>query len=347
MTSTSPLSRPPAVEVRHVPQGGGPEPLREEFAAFGLLELVRRRWRILVFLPLLVAALAGAYRFLQPRQYAAGGTFMPQSTSGPRSAISGLAAQLGVSLGSSDPAQSPEFFAALLRTRTVLERVANGTYDPAPGQKGRRGTLADALDVEGESPAERLDRAIEKLRRMIAVSSERETGLIRFTVLSRGAVLSRDIATRLLNEASDFNLAQRQARASADRRFAESRLGELRSELSVAESRFAAFQRGNRIIAGAPELQVEYDRLERDVRFREQVYTSLAQAYEQARLDEVRATPVLMIVEQPALPARPQDRGAAQFAIVVGVCAFALVAFVMITRDLLANARAARETAGA
>ena len=42
---------------------------------------------------------------------------------------------------------------------------------------------------------------------------------------------------------------------------------------------------------------------------RQQVYVTLAQTYEQARIDELRAFPVLSVIQEPRLPRRPNPRG--------------------------------------
>jgi uncharacterized protein involved in exopolysaccharide biosynthesis len=44
--------------------------------------------------------------------------------------------------------------------------------------------------------------------------------------------------------------------------------------------------------------------LERDISLRQQVYTTLVQSFEQARIAEVRDTPVITVLQPPFLPAR-------------------------------------------
>ena len=56
----------------------------------------------------------------------------------------------------------------------------------------------------------------------------------------------------------------------------------------------------------APDLKFEEDGLTREISVRQQVFTTLTQIYEQARLEEVRDTPVLMVVE-PAVQAPKAD----------------------------------------
>jgi len=42
---------------------------------------------------------------------------------------------------------------------------------------------------------------------------------------------------------------------------------------------------------------------------RQEVVTAMAQAYEQARIDEVRNTPVVTVIDEPEVPALPEPRG--------------------------------------
>jgi uncharacterized protein involved in exopolysaccharide biosynthesis len=63
------------------------------------------------------------------------------------------------------------------------------------------------------------------------------------------------------------------------------------------------------------------------------VYTSLAQAYEQAKIEEVRDTPVLSIVVPPSLPAKGDSRDLAKRGIVLTVFFAVLGGLVSLVRD--------------
>ena len=65
------------------------------------------------------------------------------------------------------------------------------------------------------------------------------------------------------------------------------------------------FLQRNRDLLNSPELTFQRDRLQREVSMQQEVFTSLAQALEQAKIEEVRDTPVLTLVEEPELPVRP------------------------------------------
>jgi uncharacterized protein involved in exopolysaccharide biosynthesis len=106
-----------------------------------------------------------------------------------------------------------------------------------------------------------------------------------------------------------FNLRTRQTNASAERKFTESRMNELRGEVGVAEAAMQRFLEVNRQQYLSPALEIEKGRLERGVALAQQTYNQLAQAYEHARIDEVRDTPLITVIQQPRVPVRPDARG--------------------------------------
>jgi len=65
----------------------------------------------------------------------------------------------------------------------------------------------------------------------------------------------------------------------------------------------------------------------------QQVYSSLAQAFEQARIDEVRNTPVLTLVDPPNLPAEPDRRWLLAKALLAALLGAMIGAFVALSRD--------------
>jgi uncharacterized protein involved in exopolysaccharide biosynthesis len=111
-----------------------------------------------------------------------------------------------------------------------------------------------------------------------------------------------------LSLVNDFNLNKRQSQAKAERVFVEGRLAEARGELDSAESAVARFLEANRRIDESPRLKADLARLQRRVDLDQQVYLTLAQGLESSRLDEVRNTPVITIIDEPEGSARKAGR---------------------------------------
>jgi uncharacterized protein involved in exopolysaccharide biosynthesis len=170
--------------------------------------------------------------------------------------------------------------------------------------------LVDRFEIEGETSEERHELTRRYLTEsVISVSIGRETGVVTVSVRTDDPGLSAAIGRRLLDLIATFDVDTRQSQASAERGFAEERLGQLRLELSTSEDLLKEFLVENRQFDNSPQLTFEYERLGRQVAMRQELVTAMAQAYEQARIDEVRNTSIITVIDQPEPPALPDPRG--------------------------------------
>jgi uncharacterized protein involved in exopolysaccharide biosynthesis len=83
--------------------------------------------------------------------------------------------------------------------------------------------------------------------------------------------------------------------------FVEGRFEEAEQELETAEERLAQFLERNQNPTTAT-LQFRRDRLQRQVTFKEQLYSELQSQLTQTRLDLQRRQPVVTVVEKPVPP---------------------------------------------
>jgi uncharacterized protein involved in exopolysaccharide biosynthesis len=290
-----------------------PFPLAEDDIELSQLSSFLRRHRRLLVACLIAGALLGTIAGLAwPRRYTASASFMPQGQNR-LSSLASLASQFGVSVPAVDAGRSPGFYATLMVSKNLLANVVQQRFTP---QGGTPVSLIDYLHAGGDNPAQRVESAVDKLSRKIGVTVDQKAGLVRVDVTMRDAVMSRDVARALMAEVDSFNLKSRQSQASQERQFAERRLAEAQVEKRQAEDELQAFLQRNRDFRSSPQLSFAYDRLADNVSLRQQLYTSIAQTFEQARIEEVRDTPVITVVESPMLPARPDSR---PFARAIGI----------------------------
>jgi uncharacterized protein involved in exopolysaccharide biosynthesis len=191
----------------------------------------------------------------------------------------------------------------------VLEGVVDTRYTFTWKGEDMSGDLVELLDSPGRTPALRREAAIKRLSDLIDVSTSLKTGMVTLEVTMRYPELARSIAARFLELLNTYNLKVRQSQASAERQFTEQRVKEIQEDLRAAEDRQQAFLQRNRDFRNSPELSFQHDRLAREVAMQQQVYTTMVQAYEQAKIDEVRDTPVITVVEQPEAPVRGDPKG--------------------------------------
>jgi len=291
---------------------------KDEISLLDLLNVLLRRRGVLVAATGAVTVLTLLVILLTPRSYTATTSFIPQMSEAGASRLAGLASQFGFQVPTQSPGETPAFYSELVESREVLGPLARAelTFRQEEDEEvfTTTGTLPDLLEIDEElDPAVRQQAAMRWLRgEAVSVSTGRETGLVEVSVQTPWAGLSELLARRILERVNAFNLQTRQSRAAAERGFVEDRLAEARDSLRAAEDRLESFLESNRQFlanrSSSPELTFRHERLQRQVAMQQQVYTSLAEAYEQARIAEVRNTPVITVVESPERPVRPDSR---------------------------------------
>jgi uncharacterized protein involved in exopolysaccharide biosynthesis len=278
-----------------------------------LLSLVnaalRYRW-LVVRVTVVAIALVVAVTLLLPREYTTSASFRSQARgSGAASMIPGLAAQLGLLAPLTEGSQSPAFYVELLQSRQILGAVVTHRFPTATRPNDTSATLVDLFEVEGKTPAIRRERAMERLTDVMEVIASPRTGVITVSITLRDPVLAEAVTRRILDELHRFNLESRQSQARAERRFTERRLAEVHRDLRTAEDRLQTFLQRNRDYRNSPQLMFQQERLTRDVAMQQGLFANLAQSFEQAKIEEVRDTPVITIVDPPERPAQPDPRG--------------------------------------
>jgi uncharacterized protein involved in exopolysaccharide biosynthesis len=315
--------------------------MKVSFFRLGVLAL-RNRW-LLLGLPLLTAAVGAVVSLNAPPKYIADTRFAPQRNEQGPFQLAGLAAQLGVNLMSRGNSESIEFYVELLRSRTLLAEVATSPL-PRPGGSQDEIRVADVLAADA-SPANRVRVAIGRLRRDLQVIPDVRASLVTVRLNAHDPQVAESVLARVLELVQQFNIEKRQTSAAAERGFVEARLRETERELRDAEDALETFMARNRRWRESPQLSLEESRLQSRVQLRREVFTSLSQSFERARIDEVRNTPVFTVLDAPPGSAR-RTGGTFPLVIFVGlILGFALAAGTVATREYLASLRE-RDPAG-
>ncbi len=231
----------------------------------------------------LVVGIAAA--LVWPPKYAAVATFVPEQTSSSRlpSSFGNLATQFGVSIGS-DPQQSGRFYADLLLSRRVVERVLQGFYASTDSAVGSDSvTLLDLMSIRGRDSLERLQKGVKKLRAAMSVDPDIRTNVVTLMVTARDPYLAAAVANRFVEAVNEFNTRIRQSQAGRRRRFVE--------------------YEQNRLWSQSPALQYQLGQLQRQVDIEKEVYLTLRRNLETARIDEVNDLPLISVIDW-AVPSR-------------------------------------------
>jgi uncharacterized protein involved in exopolysaccharide biosynthesis len=276
---------------------------------------MRRSWRLLVGVGAALALITGIVTFLTPRKYRATAMFVAnEEQSGglgkAGQSVAGIADMLGMGgtpglSALSGSTRSPEFYGALLNSKDVLDSIVNTQYHT----RQFSGDLVKYLKIKQPTRAESEFAALLKVKkRLMDVSVDSKTEMVAFTVTTSDPDLSAQIARHLLDEMNEFNLQRRQTTAGAERQFAEHLKNEALADLQKAEQTMTDFDTRNRSVDQSPLLLTERQGLERRIEIAEQVYMQLVQEYETSRIEEVRNTPVITVVDDPERLVEPIPR---------------------------------------
>ncbi len=288
------------------------------------------RYRVMIVLiGLLLALKTGIDVMRLPRFYSTEAEFMPQGARG-QSQLAGLAHQFGINVGGGDAGDTPQFYMDLIKSRLILGEVARKQYQMRTDSGVFSGTLiklfgGSRLPLPAQGPY-----IVARMKNLVDVQASPKTGVMTLTVRASTPDMAVQIANNVLTEVNTFNLNRRQQTAAGERAFMEGREAEALSELRDAEGNLQSFLTQNRDFARSPTLQLEYSRLTRAVDMRQTLYTSLASAYEQARIEEVRDLPVITVLAPPEAPLVPESKKGARkvlFALIIGLVIGAMVAF--------------------
>ncbi len=304
-----------------------------------LAALLMRRWK-----PVVALAAAGALFGLllglsAQRVYKSTAMLIPEGSEATPSGLAAAASQLGLRVPSTGSTWGAPVYVELLRSDELLEPVV-GDSVVVREQGNKRVSIIQLLGAKGANRAEIEDAAIVALRKALTVSEVRTLGAVQLSVATRWPSVSLALAQRLIEELNRFNLDTRKSRASAERQFVEIQAREADSASRETEARLRNFLQRNRVVVGSPELEIERDRLQRDVNLRQQVYLSLLQSREEAKIREVRDIPLVTVLEHPRLPIVGEPRGSIQKAFLGGVAGLILGVLLAFLLEWLPTARA-------
>jgi tyrosine-protein kinase Etk/Wzc len=279
---------------------------REDVSVFDLLTPLVRRRRLIGLTVLAFGLITALIVLLLPPRYTALTTFVPEAPkeSSLTASLGGLASQFGLGTQIATP-YSADLMAEVLRSREIREAVLNKEFpDPKAGDaKGTR-TLLAILEVEGRTPRERLEQGVEDLKDATAITLDRRTGMVSLRVELRYPALTAQVANEMVEELNKFNVSRRRSQSGEERIFTERRLAGARQELTDAEDELVRFLQRNRLFSESSVVGVGVRRLERRVQLKQEVLGTLSRSYEEARINEVRDTPVLTVIDRAEVPAR-------------------------------------------
>ncbi|MFC1725347.1 Wzz/FepE/Etk N-terminal domain-containing protein [candidate division KSB1 bacterium] len=276
----------------------------QEENIFFYLKIIFKHKNLVAFTGAVFVIAALIYVFVVPPTFTSYVTILPTYESeqaGQLSYLRNIAGQFGLT-------QMPvknisELFPEVIKSKKLIHEILQKKFYFQDDSL----ILLDIFKTQGEDLNTRLFYGYISLNEMISVSRDIRTSITKVEVSSKYPVLAADIATAIVKELDIYNRNQRTSKAKENREFIEKRLLETEDSLNVSDHRLTEFYDSNKggyinAYQNSPELKMEEVKLLRDQKKWEEVYVTLVGEYEIAKIQEVRDTPLINILDDARVP---------------------------------------------
>ncbi len=251
-------------------------------------------------------------QFIQVPKFVSTATILlPETKGGNLGGLAGLASQFGVNVPSGMQADlsSPSLFPELIKSRTFAEKILVKNFYTNRFEKEL--SLLAILTYGNNKPEFEEDTlvtiALNSLRKILTFNQSRSSTFSTVSVSTSEPNFSRDLAVVVLDELEKLNRYYKSQTVSEKITFIDNRINSVGSDLEASEIMLKEFNEKNRQ-ATSPSLQLEQDRLNREIEVQKGVYLSLKQQLELAKIEEIQETSILQILDKPTTPLYPINK---------------------------------------
>ena len=141
--------------------------------------------------------------------------------------------------------------------------------------------------------------AKESLRNSIRYSEDRKSSLHTISVLASNPQLSKDITNQIFQSILSYSNEVTNVKAKEKKDFIQGRLFEINQDLENSENDRRLFLEKNQNIGSSPSLILQKERLERNIALYSELYLSLSDQLEIAKIDEKDNTYSIFLLDSP------------------------------------------------
>lgn len=292
-----------------------PKNIENEISLFDFYQIIlRKKIKIFTFI-FITTLLAITYSLVATPYFKSYISIYPETNSSNTSGLSqfkGIASTLGFNFG--NQTNTPFYLPDLVRSRMLQKEVVLNEWNTNKSEspinlisywefdKNSRFNIKKIIksifnsNNSGNAILKQTELAIEELNDLISVNEE-ESGLISISVFTEEPQLSADIVNFIGEIIKKYISKDVFIKASENRIFLENRLETSKLDLANSEEMLTKFRKNHPIALDTPELQQQRGRLIRDLTVNQEVYITLRQQYEIAKLEELKAIPIINILD--------------------------------------------------
>tara|TARA_Y100000591_G_C21806419_1_gene685191 strand:+ start:236 stop:1660 length:1425 start_codon:yes stop_codon:yes gene_type:complete len=305
--------------------------------------ILAEQLKVILVIPIVLLFLAFTYEKVikSPIYISQASLLLPgnsQNIQGNFNGLMGIASQFGVNVPSSSQLDlsSPSLLPQLLSSRVFAERLLEKSFFTKRFNKNL--TLLAILTHGNETPPVGKDtlitQAISSLSNMLEFIPGSSTST--FIVRSFEPRFTKQLADSALNQLEELNRFYKISNITEQITFISSRIASVRKDLRISEKDLKEFNEKNRQIS-SPSLQLEFDRLSREVDIQKGIFLTLKQQLEIAKIEEIQKASIFQILDKPQVPLAPSNQNLKLILILALILGISLGVLVGLFRSYIYN----------
>jgi len=302
-----------------------------------ILLVLAKNIKLIIITPAVLCIITIFYvLFIADSTYVSRVTFMSSEIGSSSSQMMGLASQFGFAMPmqNSRPKWSYE---EVIKSRTMAKSLLAHRFDTE--EFGPQKELLQILTYGDEEPTVGIDTLIKSgigdVQGMIEINTS--GSMYELEISTFEPQLAADLARVVIEELDKRQREYNARHTTGTRKFIEELLIDTKAELEEAEEGLKNFREANRNIISSPALQLKQERLGRDVAVLIGVYTTLKQQLETAKIEEVKESDYVLILDKPETPLYPSKPRKKFMVILAGILGIGLGMVLAFIREYVLN----------
>ena len=306
-----------------MPYGPYAFPKEDEISLWEIIDVLKQNLRLILAVPTVTCVITIINVLFIAQPVFTSTAKIMSSSGGGTSQVAGLAAQFGINLPTSQ--SGPQWvYPEIIKSRTLARTMLKRKFDTE--KYGPQKPLLQILTYGDEEPEVGLDTLIRSgVKAVIGMIEITNDGsFYNLEISAPEPLFARDFTVALLEELDAHQREYNSAKVSETRKFIEERIVETEKELSSAEEALKNFRERNRLISNSPALQLEQQRYSREVAVLTGVFTSLKQQLETSKIEEVRESAYVVVLDPPEAPLYQSSPKRKQSVLLAGILGIGL-----------------------
>ena len=268
--------------------------------------------KIIIFVPLVTVFLLLTYNnyIKLPEYQSEAKLLLPNSANTQGGALGGIASQFGINVQNAPQADlsSPTLIPEILKSRKFAEIILSKNFYTEKHSKELTllQIIHDKNKIEEKNREAMVTSAMGSLEDMIEFKST-SGPFKRIRITTNEPKFSQDLGFIVLDEIEKLNKLFRSQNIREKLMFIEERISSVERDLKSSEIILKKFNEKNQQIS-SPALQLQSERLSRNVEVQKGIYLTLKQQLELAKIDAIQQNSILQILDYPHFPIAPSNK---------------------------------------